>query len=132
MLKFVGGPTVGTAVGLTLLETVILTVLGMMSTVSIVSFIGPGLGKWINSKFGQNKKLFTKRNRRFVIIWQKYGVLGVSFLTPVLFSPILGSFLAISFGGSKKKIIGYMFASAVFWSFALAIFFHLIPILSGD
>lgn len=127
MLKFVGGPTIGTAVGLTLLETIILTVLGMMSTVSIISFFGRGFRRWIISKFSKNKKVFTRRNRRFVFIWRKYGVLGVSFLTPVVFSPILGSLLVNAFGGSKKKIMGYMLASAIFWSITLATFLHLIP-----
>ena len=129
MLKFVGGPTVGAAIGLTFFEIVILTVLGMMSTVSIISFFGPGFRKQLISRFRKNKKVFTKRNRRFVLIWRKYGVFGVSFLTPVVFSPILGSLLVNAFGGSKKKILGYMLASAIFWSIALATFFHLIPLL---
>ena len=132
MLKFVGGPSVGAAMGLTLLETILLTVLGMMSTVGIISFFGPGFRKRITSKFSSNKKIFTKRNRRFVVIWNKYGVFGVSFLTPVLFSPILGSILVNAFGGSKKKIIGYMLASAIFWSVTLATVFHLIPFLGNN
>jgi len=129
MLKFIGGPTVGSAVGLSFLETVVLSVLGMMSTVSIVSFIGPGFRKWIVSKFNPQKKLFTKRNRRYVRIWRKYGVIGVSFITPIVLSPLLGTLLVHAFGGSKKKILGYMLVSAIFWSLILSTIFHLVPIL---
>jgi hypothetical protein len=128
MLKFVGGPSMGAAIGLTFFETFVLTVLGMMSTVSIVSFFGPVFRKWITSKFNKKKKVFTKRNRRLVIIWRKYGIFGVSFLTPVILSPLLGSLLVYAFGGSKKKILGYMLISAIFWSLAFSKFFHLIPV----
>jgi len=127
MLKFVGGPTVGAAVGLTFFETVILTVLGMMTSVLIISFFGSSFRHWLNKIFRRDKKLFTKRNRKFVIFWRKYGLFGVSFLTPVIFSPIVGTLLVHAFGGSKKQILGYMLISAVFWSFALSKFFHLIP-----
>lgn len=129
MLKFVGGPSIGAAVGLSFFETFLLTVLGMMTTVSIISFISPGLRKWISTKFKRDHKVFTKRNRKFVIIWRKYGILGISFLTPLILTPILGSLLANAFGGSKRKIFGYMLASAIFWSFALSKFFHIIPVL---
>ena len=129
MLKFVGGPSIGAAVGLSFIETFLLTVLGMMTTVSIISFISPGLRKWISTRFKRDQKVFTKRNRKFVIIWRKYGILGISFLTPLILSPILGSLLANAFGGSKRKIFGYMLASAIFWSLALSKFFHIIPLL---
>ena len=129
MLKFVGGPSIGAAVGLSFFETFLLTVLGMMTTVSIISFVSPGLRKWISAKLKRDQKVFSKRNRKFVIIWRKYGILGISFLTPLILSPILGSLLVNAFGGSKRKIFGYMLASAIFWSLALSKFFHIIPLL---
>lgn len=127
MLKFVGGPTLGAAVGLTFIETVILTILGMMTTVLVISLFGHSFREWLNRIFRRDKRLFTKKNRRFVIFWRKYGLFGVSFLTPVIFSPVIGTLLVHAFGGSKKKIFGYMLISAIFWSFALSKFFHLIP-----
>jgi len=130
MLKFIGGPTIGAAVGLTFFETVILTILGMMTTVLVISFFGPSFRHWLNKVFRRDKKLFTKRNRKFVIFWKKYGLFGVSFLTPIVFSPIVGTLLVNAFGGSKSKILGYMLISAIFWSFALAKFFHLIPFIT--
>ena len=129
MLKFIGGPTLGIAVGLSFVETVVTTVMGMMTTVVIVSFFGPGLRKWINNTFRKDQKVFSKRNRKFVTFWKKYGLFGISFLTPILFSPILGTLLVNAFGASKSKILGYMLFSAIFWSLALSKAFHLIPML---
>ena len=127
MLKFIGGPTLWAAVGLTFIETVTLTVLGMMTSVVIVSFFGPRLRKWLTATFKRDQKVFTKRNRKIVTFWKKYGLFGISFLTPVLFSPILGTLLGFAFGGSRLKILGYMLISAIFWSLALSKAFHLIP-----
>ena len=127
MFKFVGGPAMGMAFGLTFWETVGITILGMMTTITIISTVGPGFRKWSEKSFRINPKLFTKRNRRFVRFWKKYGLFGVSFLTPVVFSPVLGALLVNAFGGSKKKIITYMLLSAIFWAFVLTKFSYLIP-----
>ena len=127
MFKFIGGPTIGIAFGLTFWETVIVTILGMMTSVVIISTFGSSFRMWLDRIFRRNRKLFTKRNRRFVTLWQKYGLFGVSFLTPVVFSPIIGALLVNAFGGSKKKILTYMLISSIFWSLLLTKFSYLIP-----
>jgi hypothetical protein len=126
MLKFIAGPTMGAAMGLTFEETVIITVLGMMTTVLLVTFLGKGLRHWMMSKLRKkNQKVFTKRNRRFVYIWKNYGLFGVSFLTPIIFSPVIGSLLVTTLGSPRKKIITYMLISALFWSLAFSKFIFL-------
>lgn len=126
MLKFIAGPALGAAIGLSFLETFIFTVLGMMTTVVIVSFFGKKIKAVYQARFGKNKKLFTKRNRRFVYIWRNYGILGVSFLTPLIFSPPIGALLISSVDDSRKKMFLYMFASAVFWGIAYSKFLHIL------
>ncbi|MFN3404335.1 MAG: hypothetical protein ACK40G_09605 [Cytophagaceae bacterium] len=117
MLKFIAGPILGIASGLSFFETAILTILGMMATVSLlISIVGKSFRNWLVAKFYKNRKLFCERNRKMVRIWRNYGLKGVAFLTPVLFSPIGGTLLATSFGESKRKIFFYMLASSVFWS----------------
>ncbi|SDM12138.1 hypothetical protein SAMN05421823_110226 [Catalinimonas alkaloidigena] len=118
MVKFIAGPTTGLATGLTLGETLVFTVLGMMTSVVMFSLLGERLRKLWTQYFPQRKrkKLFTPRNRRIVTIWTRWGVQGVAFLTPVLFSPIIGTILAASFGAPKGKIVGYMLVSAIFWA----------------
>ncbi len=71
------------------------------------------------------KKIFTKRNRKFVIIWKKYGLVGVAFLTPILLSIPIGTLLANSLVSNRKKIIIYMFFSILFWSVTMTTMFEL-------
>ncbi len=122
MFKFVAGPVFGALNGMTFLETLITTVLGMMTTVLIITYFGKYIRQlWINI-FGaekQNKKVFTKRNRRFIHIWRTYGEFGISFLTPVIFSPVIGTLVITTLGGRRNKIISYMLISATFWGATL-------------
>jgi uncharacterized membrane protein len=126
MIKFIGGPLSGVAAGLTWIETFIFTVLGMMTTVLLLSLLGKNARKTLFSKFSKNKKkkLFTPKNRRLVRIWRKYGLKGVAFLTPVFFSPIVGTIMAISFGEPAKRIFFYMLGSAVFWGVIFSLFIN--------
>ncbi len=122
MFKFIAGPVLGAASGMTFFETLIFTVLGMMTTVLIITYFGKYLRSWWNGIFGtsrEKKKVFTKRNRRFISIWRTYGEFGISFLTPVIFSPVIGTLVITTLGGKRKKIISYMLISATFWASTL-------------
>jgi hypothetical protein len=117
MLKFIGGPLWGINSGLTFLETVLFTSLGMMTSVILfTTIVGDRFHSWFLKIFYKNSKLFTKKNRTKVRIWRNYGMKGVAFLTPILFTPIGGTLVANSFGESRKKIYFYMLLSALFWS----------------
>jgi hypothetical protein len=120
MFKFIGGPAFGAAYDLNLIGIVIMTVLGMMTTVVVISFFGIRLRNWMQKKFKTDKKTFSRRNRRIVRIWRGYGEFGVSFFTPVLFSPIIGTLLVTALGGRRNKVLTYMLISAIFWAFTLA------------
>lgn len=117
MLKFIGGPLLGKVYGLSIVETAVLTSMGMMTSVYIFSsFFGNIIHDFILNKFYKNRKLFSKKNRRTVKIWRAYGLKGIAFLTPILFTPIGGTIVAASFGESRKRIFKYMLVSAVFWA----------------
>jgi hypothetical protein len=118
MVKFVLGPVYGAAAELTFFETFVFSFLGMMTTVVIFTFLGDALREKMVAFFRKDKALFTPKNRRLVKIWNRYGIIGVAFFTPLFLSPIGGAIIANSFGGSKGKIIGYMAVSALFWGVA--------------
>ncbi len=120
MFKFVIGPTTGIFAGLSIIETATLTCLGMMTSVTISSFGGTVARDWWFNTFRHDRKLFSPRNRKVVRFWLRYGLKGLSFLTPVVFSPIVGTLLAISFGESKQRVIRYMLFSSLFWAFTLS------------
>ncbi|MBK9049083.1 MAG: hypothetical protein IPN54_04155 [Bacteroidetes bacterium] len=134
-------------------ETVIYCVLGGMLGVSVFTFFSIELqliASWFKNKYkkviaksraslqrgskaeiveftdhGEHKKLFTPRNRKFVRIWRKYGLIGVAFLTPVFISIPIGTIIANAFEDNKKKIFLYMLISIVFWSVFFTSMFEL-------
>lgn len=125
MLKFFLGPVSGYALKLNLATTILATVAGMMTIVLLFAFASEWIRKRIIQRFFPNRKPFSERNRKFITIWRKYGIVGTAFLTPLLLTPIGGSLLAVSFGTPKDKLIFYMFISASFWAsvFTVGVYF---------
>ena len=117
-LKFFLGPIFGYLAGYHIVIRLIGTVAGMMLSVVAFTFFGDlirvAIIKWFKPK--KKKKTFTTGNRRIVTIWKKFGLAGIAALTPVLFTPIVGAIVAVSFGPPKKQIILYMLMSAMVWS----------------
>jgi hypothetical protein len=116
MVKFIFGPFEGLALGLPMLDTAISTALGMMISVVLITFFYHFLKVKVFPRFSEKRKLFTPGNRRKVRIWNKYGIFGVSFLTPVILSPIGGALIANAFGEKKYKIFLWMTIMALIWS----------------
>ncbi len=131
MFKFFVGLFVGMGFKLPFLVTAGLMVLGMMASVVLfTSFLGNYFHQWILKTFYKNQKLFTKGNRRKIMIWKKFGLLGVAFLTPILFTPIGGAMIANGFGESKERIYLYMFVSAVVWALSSSYLIEAVRTLS--
>ncbi len=120
MLKFIFGPLGGYAAGFPLIATILVTVAGMMSVVIVFTYFGAWIKSRIFEKFFQKSRRFSSRNRKFVTIWKRYGLVGVAALTPVILTPIGGTVLAVSSGSPKEKIIFYMLISASFWAIVLS------------
>lgn len=119
-LKFIFGPAFGVANDLPIIPVMVLTTSGMMTTIYLFTFFGNELRNFAR-RFKKNPKVFTKRNRRFVKIWRKFGLEGVCILTPVLLSPPGGGLLANLLGTNKKKLIKWMWISAVGWGIILTL-----------
>ncbi|PRY07882.1 hypothetical protein CLV24_12272 [Pontibacter ummariensis] len=120
MVKFFGGPVTGMSLGLSYIETTALTVAGMMTSVIIFSIIGRAVSKWFSKRRRSKRKpIFNKKNRRIVQVWKRFGVTGVAFLTPVIFTPIFGTIVVALFGASRKHIFIHMLWSSIFWSAVL-------------
>jgi len=114
-LKFIFGPTLGVAYDLPLSVIILLTAFGMMTTVYLLTYFGDPIRGALKG-LRKNPKKFTKRNRQFVKIWRKYGLEGVCLLTPIVLTPPGGGLLANLLGTNKKKIIKWMWISALGWS----------------
>ncbi len=79
-------------------------------------------------KEARKRRIFTKRNRRIVKIWKKYGLAGIAIVTPVLLSIPIGTIIANSLESNKKKILLYMFLSILFWTITMTGIFEILHV----
>lgn len=122
MIKFVAGPVTGVALGLEWWETALFTVVGMMLSVVVFLFLGTAIQHLI-SRYGQQKpRLFSKRTRLAVKVWKKSGMTGIAILTPLLFTPIGGTLIAVSFKVPRFTIIAQM----LLWGVILGVIITLV------
>ncbi|PVY39216.1 hypothetical protein C8E01_11215 [Pontibacter virosus] len=120
MVKFIGGPLVGISLGLSYFETVILTILGMMTSVLVFSYIGRQAARWYSAyRRERQRPVFSRRSRRVVRIWLNFGIVGVAFFTPLFLTPVFGTVVAAVFGVPRRQIFLHMFWSAIMWGFML-------------
>ncbi len=124
-LKFVFGPAYGGTYNVGIFQTALFTFLGMMTSVVIVSYLGTEVRRRINERFFKLRKIISKKSRRFVKIWKKWGINGVAFFTPLLLTPIGGTALAVSFGAKRREIIVSMTISGAIWSILVSSGAHL-------
>ena len=119
MFKFILGPLTGYALGVSMWETALLTVIGMMLTTLLLT-----LGRqFVFTYFIKKKKRIhiSSKKRKIIKFWQRYGAVGVFFLTPLIFSPPLGTLIVLSFREKAKNILLGMTLSAVLWGTILTL-----------
>lgn len=125
MIKFLGGPLTGLALKLTWYETAICSAIGMMLTVFIIVFAGQQV-RVLSGKFNRKpkpSKKFTKTTRFAVKIKGNLGLWGIAIMTPLLFTPIGGSVLAVAFKYQPWDIIFKMLVSAAASAVVQTLFF---------
>jgi uncharacterized membrane protein len=105
------------------LETILYTNIGGFIGVVVFTMFSKGLIKLYDAFWPakltckrKSKKVFTKRNRRLVMLKNKYGLAGIVILTPVLLSIPLGVFLNTKYYGYKKISYLYLLLSQFIWS----------------
>jgi len=112
------------SVGYTYWQIVISVITGGSTGIFVFYYFSNWINVQLNKLFKskKKKKVFTKTTRRFIKIKTKYGLIGISALTPVVLSIPVGCFLASRFYAGKRKTIPIMLAGIVFWSFVLPLF----------
>lgn len=93
-------------------------------------FFGKTINDWFEQrkrkkkhKLGivQHKVKFSRRKRMIVKIKSKYGLPGIAFFTPAIFSIPVGILIAVRFFPHSKKILPWMLASVFFWSLTISL-----------
>ncbi|WP_221389619.1 hypothetical protein [Dyadobacter sp. NIV53] len=123
-LKFFGGPITGVILKLTWMETAICSAIGMMFSVLLFTYAGKGVQALVKKYRKAPPKKFSKTNRMAVNIWKKFGIIGIAFLTPPLFTPIFGPLLAVAFRVPRSAIFLWMSISAILWGLGVSYLAH--------
>jgi hypothetical protein len=106
------------------LETILYTNIGGFIGVVVFMMLSKGLIKIFDAFWPKklkckrkSSKVFTRRNRRLILLKNKYGLPGIVILTPVLLSIPLGVFLNTKYYGHKKMSYLYLLLGQIGWSF---------------
>jgi len=86
------------------------------------------LPKFLMNKRHEKKRIFTKRNKRYIWTKQKFGIIGIAILTPFILSIPVGTFLAIRFYKKKTVTLIYLICSVVGWSVVLSCLLYIFKI----
>lgn len=131
-VKFVfGGVPLALGLGFSFFQAVTVTSLGGFVGVTVFVYTSDKLIAYLKKrkilKQLENpnqirKKSFTRTNKIIVIVKQRFGLLGISLLTPLLLSIPIGCFLAVRYFNDKQRILFYMFGSILFWSVSISSF----------
>lgn len=112
-LKFFAGPITGLAIGLTWYETALCSAAGMMLAVVVTTYVGKGVQVLIKRWRKTPPRRFTKTSRTAVRIWKRFGIVGIAVLTPLLFTPIGGTIIAVAFRVHRQSIFFWMLMSGL-------------------
>ena len=67
----------------------------------------------------RKKRIFSFQNRFIIKAKKKFGIIGISIISPVLLSIPLGVFLCLRFFNDKISTIRWMCISVIFWTIIL-------------
>jgi hypothetical protein len=96
----------------------------------LFTYVSAGLLKWWERfkckyfKSHKHPKVFTKTNRLVIKAKKRFGLYGIAFLTPILLSFPLGTFVAERFYKDKRKVIFALSIAVIFWNLALYLLFN--------
>lgn len=93
----------------------IASIIGGIATVIIVTTIGGKIRRRILSK--REKK--DKQHGTLYEIWNKYGIIGLGLLAPLLTGVLIGSTIAVSLDAPKKSTLTWLSLGVIGWTILL-------------
>ena len=101
-------------------ETLIITYIGALIGSFAFFYGGKAIFSLWDRVFRRNKerKVFTKGNRRLIMIKQRFGLTGFVALVGILSIPVV-AFILARFYKHDKKAIPYLLLSLAVWTFSL-------------
>ncbi|UTB33591.1 MAG: small multi-drug export protein [Methanobacterium sp. ERen5] len=91
---------------------------GSIVSAFLVVTLGEGVRKWfIKWRYGSG----SIEHGRIYNIWNKYGIIGLGLLSPLLFGAPLGAAIGVGLGASKNRLLLWMSIGIVIWSVVLTL-----------
>ena len=112
--KFFAGPLTGFALGLHWAETALCSATGMMLAVMVTTYTGELVRRLVSRYRRTPARRFSRLSRLAVKAWRRFGMMGIAILTPLLFTPIGGTVIAVAFRVPRTTIFFWMLLSALF------------------
>lgn len=113
VLELWAGIPLGLALNLNPFLIGIVSALGAISAALIVSFTGETIReRFMKWRYGEKDLKMS----RFYKIWNKYGIIGLGLLSPLIFGAPLGAALGIALGAGKRPLLIWMSIGIVLWS----------------
>ncbi|NJN24804.1 MAG: hypothetical protein HC819_01835 [Cyclobacteriaceae bacterium] len=103
-------------------EIAILTSLGSITTVFAIFFFGKRVKKWVVQKWGTAR--LEKEKSKFDYIMHRYGVIGIGILCPGIFGPITCIIVGLFLVPRTIRLMPFLVAGIIFWSFLLTYLAH--------
>ena len=141
-LKFLFGPPLSFKLGFNFFQTILTTTIGGVMGVIFFYFLSEiilhlfrKVWPYLKSFFIDQKKViikpikktnekikktFSLKNKIIVYARKKYGLWGIAFLTPILLSIPVGTFLANKYYKNKKSVLLSLTLSIVCWSIIMS------------
>jgi hypothetical protein len=108
----------------------IISAAGSILSAFLIITLGDSIRNWfIKWRYGNR----TSKKGRIHDIWNKYGIISLGLLSPLLFGAPLGAALGIGFGASRYQLLLWMSIGIFIWSIFLTVsgFFGLMSFQSN-
>jgi membrane protein YqaA with SNARE-associated domain len=98
-------------------ETASFTALGSITAVVMLYYFGEYVKRWVQKKWSREK--IENRKGKLSAIMNKYGTAGLGIICPGLFGPITTIVVGLLIVKQTSKLMPYLVAGIILWSFLL-------------
>lgn len=126
--KLMWAPGTAVASGFSFWETVVISSAGGMTGIVFFYYFGHivfvAIDGWRARKRKKvvAKRVFTRKSRMVVNVKSKFGLIGLTFLTPCIISIPIGCVIAAKFYYKNRLTLPLLLIFTIFWSFILSTF----------
>ena len=100
--------------GLSPIIVMLVAFLGNMATLVPVVIAFDKMKIWYVQR-RREKKQPSKKSVRAVKLFQKYGVIGLAFLGPILLGTHIAAFMGVAMGANRRRMLFWMAISIAIW-----------------